>query len=224
MTTPSPLATAASVPTSQVQIPVYNPQTAPNPSLMVDPEKAQKTAEDALTQLGLHPNQAAARNLLDSHFQGPTADPSVTSVINNKPAAEPTVKPLIPMSTDGPLTQNQPEATGTLKIPTPSATVSPFARATDTGVQQAQAEHQRLIDTGSGIHQIKSPFLRGLATVGEIAGQLVAPGIMPLVPGTDQHHDMLIRNQQALINHGLENENSESVNQNQQLTNIGDQI
>lgn len=222
----TPLAVASSVPTNQVQIPAYNPQVAPppDPSQMVDPDKAAKTAEDALTSLGLHPNQAAARNILDAHFQGPTADPSVTSAINNKPAAEPAVKPLIAMSTDGPVVPNQPTTPSTLQISPPSATVSPFASATDKGIQQAQNEHQRLIDTGSGISQIKNPLLRGLATAGQIAGQLVAPGIMPLVPGTEQHHDQLIRNQQALINHGLDNDQTESQTQNQQQQNIGDQI
>lgn len=53
-----------------------------NPADLTDPDAQRKTAEDVLSQLGLHPNQAGARNLLDMHFQGPTADPDIQNMIN----------------------------------------------------------------------------------------------------------------------------------------------
>ena len=56
-------------------------------------------------------------------------------------------------------------------------------------------ERSRLMATGSGISQIKNPWLRGLATAGNIAGSVASPlvpGLMRQVPGTEEHHNMLL--------------------------------
>ena len=58
-----------------------------------------------------------------------------------------------------------------------------------------QNELQRQQTTGSGVSQIKNPWLRGLARVGDIAGSIVAPNIAAAVPGTTYHHDVLMGQQ-----------------------------
>ncbi len=60
-------------------------------------------------------------------------------------------------------------------------------------------EQKRLKDTGSGIHQIKNPILRTLATVGDMAGQTFVPG-WRMVPGTQMHHNALVRENLGQIN------------------------
>lgn len=67
----------------------------------------------------------------------------------------------------------------------------------------AQREKQRLIETGSGIHQIKNPWLRTAATIGDIAGGLIIPKEMQWIPGTAEHHEQLVRGQENLINQDL---------------------
>lgn len=56
----------------------------------------------------------------------------------------------------------------------------------------AQDELDRLQSTGSGISQIKNPFLRTLATVGDTVGKAMFPSIEAGIPGTQGHHDELI--------------------------------
>lgn len=55
----------------------------------------------------------------------------------------------------------------------------------------AQTELTRLQTTGPGYSQVKNPFLRGLATVGNVAASMF-PKAAPFIPGTDQHHGMLL--------------------------------
>lgn len=54
------------------------------------------------------------------------------------------------------------------------------------------AELERLHNTGSGISQIKNPFLRGLATVGDVAASGFLPQFGQFIPGTSAHHQQLI--------------------------------
>lgn len=59
-------------------------------------------------------------------------------------------------------------------------------------VPQDSMERDRLLNTGSGESQIKNPFLKGLATVGDTLGRLVAPGLESKIPGTEGYHQQLL--------------------------------
>jgi hypothetical protein len=62
-------------------------------------------------------------------------------------------------------------------------------------LQTDQAELQRQQTTGSGVSQIKNPWLRTLARIGDVAGSIVAPGIATAIPGTTYHHDLTMAQQ-----------------------------
>jgi hypothetical protein len=62
-------------------------------------------------------------------------------------------------------------------------------------LQTDQAELQRQQTTGSGVSQIKNPWLRTLARIGDVAGSIVAPGIATALPGTTYHHDLTMAQQ-----------------------------
>ena len=59
-----------------------------------------------------------------------------------------------------------------------------------------EAYRTHLLTSGSGISQIKNTPLRGLARVGDVVGHLAsnmfAPGLMNLIPGTEEHHNLLL--------------------------------
>lgn len=55
-----------------------------------------------------------------------------------------------------------------------------------------ESERSRLLSTGSGIHQIQNPVLRGLAGVANTIGSIAAPGLMREIPGTEEHHEQLL--------------------------------
>lgn len=84
--------------------------------------------------------------------------------------------------------------------------ISPVHNAAlDTPVQQAQANLNHLQSTGSGIDQIKNPFVRGIAKAGDIAGAIAGSVFAPLraaealIPGTNEHHDYLVHKAQAQL-------------------------
>ena len=60
-------------------------------------------------------------------------------------------------------------------------------------------ELDRLRSTGSGIHQIKNPFLRTLATIGDVAGTAMFPNAMHVIPGTSLHHADLVHGANAQV-------------------------
>lgn len=199
-------------------------QAAPvNPADMMDPTAARKVAENVLSQLGLHPNQQAAKSLLDSHFQGPTAAPEVQAA----------VKPLVNPVQDE--TQVQPaQSTATIPIQSstkdlpliPQPTAPGQIRSnTDNQTQQDQAEYKRLIDTGSGISQIKNPFLRGLAHAGEIGSDIFVHNLAKVIPGTEAHHQLLVNNQAGMVNNDLKQQANEASieHEDQQTTNEAQQ-
>lgn len=67
---------------------------------------------------------------------------------------------------------------------------SDLMRANKAKLQQDQGEQQRLQTTGPGVNQIKNRFVRGIAKVGDVAGNIV-PGIAAAIPGTTQHNLLL---------------------------------
>jgi hypothetical protein len=264
-----------------------------NPADFTDPMQQRKTAESVLTQLGLHPNQSGARNLLDLHFQGPTAHPEVSSTIaplintptnvsgvsnppnggevnsiETPPQETPKVKafrekistpnpnvntnqvvpgeqptaPARPMSEHLGLPANGSLPQGNINlggipatvhgtVPTTAATPpvgspdvsqsaqplitsSPAAVPTPTsadrlipGMDQKRSEDEArlhdLIHAGSGISQIHNPWLRGLATAGDIAEGTLFPRAAQLTPGTTAHHEALVKGAEGLVNQDL---------------------
>jgi hypothetical protein len=75
------------------------------------------------------------------------------------------------------------------KTPSAAPAVVPPAKGTLAG---DQAELARVQSTGSGISQIKNPFLRTLATVGDAVGSAVAPALTIALPGTAYHHAVVL--------------------------------
>lgn len=65
-------------------------------------------------------------------------------------------------------------------------------KATQGALGQNLAEEQRLLRTGAGVSQIRNPFLRGLARVGDVAGTIMFPRAMEAIPGTTLHHEQLV--------------------------------
>lgn len=80
-----------------------------------------------------------------------------------------------------------------LASPGPSLAVSAGPRITDPDADAHLAERDRLIRTGSGIDQVKNPWVRGLLRAADIAGSFVAPTIAAGIPGTTYHHSGLVR-------------------------------
>lgn len=198
----------------------YNTTPTDDPTQFADPLEQQKMAENVLTQLGLHPNQQGAKSLLDAHFSGPTGSPEVKEAIaaplvdtSSVPATEPPKETSTPPAASSPPPVAKTEG-GISNVPTIPSPQNPNSQlitnnASDR-IAKAQNEVGRLIDTGSGIHQIKNPFLRGLAHVGEIAGDIFTPNLVKDIPGTEQHHNMLIRQQQGLIGNEEKTKKEES--------------
>ena len=96
-------------------------------------------------------------------------------------------------------TEAQPSEAVTKKIDMPATVQSPFPAAQMPAVQAPRGtvegdenERGRLLQTGSGISQIKNPLLRGLATAGNVIGSVTAPGLMRVIPGTEEHHELLL--------------------------------
>ena len=66
-------------------------------------------------------------------------------------------------------------------------------------LQTDQAELQRQQTTGSGVSQIKNPWLRTIARIGDVAGSVLAPGAAMAIPGTTLHHDITMSQQERRI-------------------------
>jgi hypothetical protein len=100
----------------------------------------------------------------------------------------------------------------TLPGPTPSGRL--INQKANSQIDQSQDELARLQATGSGISQIKNPFLRTLATVGDVAGKALFPSIERAIPGTEGHHSDLINAELGRIkaNQGIEKDEAELKN------------
>ncbi|MDE2099620.1 MAG: hypothetical protein KGL39_20375 [Patescibacteria group bacterium] len=65
---------------------------------------------------------------------------------------------------------------------------------------QHKEELDRLAASKPGVAQIRNPWLRGLATAGDIALGTFFPRAAMLTPGTTLHHQMLLNRQSGLVN------------------------
>lgn len=129
---------------------------------------------------------------------------------NGAPSADPSESE-IPMMA-GPQRSIQPDmASG---VSTPPMPINPhraeFERLTKPPLDSGtNASAHTSADTGrSGIEQIHNPWLRGLATAGDVIASGVFPRFGQFVPGTSAHHQLLVnQNENA---QGAENANAKS--------------
>ncbi len=106
-----------------------------------------------------------------------------------------------------------PDSSALPALPMPSlpSILSPASAqlATDT------ARASQLAAAGSGISQIKNPVLRGLANAADIAGSVFRPihNLEYALPGTNEHHQLLLNQQTALIDQDQKNQAAETAQQ-----------
>jgi len=107
-------------------------------------------------------------------------------------------------------------------------TPDPAVQNTTNSLLGHQKRLGELQTEGSGISQIKNPFLRGLARTGEVAESIIAPGAAALTPGTGMHNQYLqgieqrginnaLQNQQAIAQEGQTEANTNYLNQRPQI-------
>ena len=112
------------------------------------------------------------------HLGAPKEPQAMPKLLSGQPEPEPPAIGLPPTQ--------KPQLNMTAPIP-----VAP--RGTQAG---DEAYRTHLLTSGSGISQIKNTPLRGLARVGDVVGRLAsnmfAPGLMNLIPGTEEHHNLLL--------------------------------
>lgn len=166
-------------------------------------EDKKKRLNDILGEIGLHPAQIEARKSLG--IGSPNGDVSESP----QPGEENRELQLIdgPQQDTSMVKAAEPRASISAPTPARSALIQdPQIENARNSVLGSQNEAQRLIKTGSGISQIKNPFLRGIARAGDIALSSFFPAISMNLPGTELHHDRLYQAEQANITHGLAEE------------------
>lgn len=164
------------------------------PDSISENDDHQKKIDKLMEQVGLHPSQVSFRQNLGIEPTQAKAEPA-PPLVNSAPVAQPAVA----------------EKPG-MRIPSPTAP-NPIIQHSREQVLDAQKELARMQKTGSGISQIKNPFFRTLARVGDIAGTMLFPAAPLLIPGTESHHQMLMNQQHNLIETGLKDEGDEAKNQ-----------
>ena len=127
-------------------------------------------------------------------LQGPT-QPAPT--LTRPPATGPS-----PLTQPAP-TLTRPPATGPSPLTQPAAPIvhrAELSRLTAPEIQGGPLAHTKA-DTGrSGIGQIHNPWLRGLATVGDVIGSGFFPRAAAAIPGTQMHHQGLVNMARAAVN------------------------
>lgn len=100
----------------------------------------------------------------------------------------------------------------------PVPTLGPRAQAAEDNVQDIR-------NSGSGISQIKNPFLRGLGYVGDAVASGLFPRIGAVIPGTTAHHQQVLGGaQQNLKNEeGMENQATGEAEKEAQTRNLDSQ-
>jgi hypothetical protein len=164
------------------------------------------------------------------HAPAPTESSPITGAIPELPTAPSapaapkpveSPKPAAPepgnLVNTAPTTPAAPEEKPSTGISSPLRPPSPTMQRTMADTDNAQKEYERLINTGSGIDQIKRPFLRGLARAGDIAGSALFPGVMMGIPGTDLHHRELVDIQAGRVQRGLNQQKEEAETQKEQV-------
>ena len=110
-----------------------------------------------------------------------------------KPAPMASANPPQTMASSAPPVMNIPQA-GLPNVPAP-----PAPPPVQSQTQADQGELRRLQTNGAGLNQIKNPFLKGLAHVGDIAGAMLLGRGEAMIPGTTAHNLMLQGQQKGII-------------------------
>jgi hypothetical protein len=186
----------------------------------VAPGQPQQPIDDETMQalLGLHPHQIAIAQAL-ANGNGPTRPPddagAQPSVIS-RPNSGPRGISVPPAPEQGSTADLEARADQPRQAP---AAVVPSQHDTD------EAELQRKASTGSGIeqwanrHGIGGQIVRGLAGV----GGALAPGISAAIPGTEQHHQVLLHQDAARVAHDTGQEEDQAKTAQEGATLAGTQ-
>ena len=84
--------------------------------------------------------------------------------------------------------------------PAPATHMSEFNRLTAPPLPSGAPGAHTSADTGrTGIGQIHNPWLRGLATAGDVIASGVLPRFGAFVPGTSAHHQLLVNQQRGAL-------------------------
>lgn len=121
----------------------------------------------------------ARKGFADAHAWATNKEPSpiVQPMQTFNSQVQPKPEPAMPVP--GVPRETQASAVPSTGPITPSATPS-----------AAQQDYERLRSRGSGIHNIKNPILRTLATIGDVAAGTFAPRAEMLIPGTEGNYAM----------------------------------
>src|SRR6202789_3080920 len=79
-----------------------------------------------------------------------------------------------------------------------------------------EANLSRLGSTGSGITQIQNPWLKALATRGDVAASGFFPRAAMMIPGTEAHHGLLVNQAQGAVNADEAQASAESKRQEEE--------
>jgi hypothetical protein len=156
---------------------------------------------------GLSPDAKTA--LMNAHSATSQPSPLNTQASPQSSALLPSQPMPAPPSMQAPSSVTAPPAMGA-----PPSSTSPAPKPALGTTEGDTAERQRLLQTGSGIHQIKNPVLRGLASVGDTVGRIVAPGLEREIGGTEGHHNLLLgQNEKNITNDlGIGQKEAETTN------------
>lgn len=159
---------------------------------------------------GLSP---AAKTALITAHQATTAPPMQAPQIagDMKQAAAP--------STEAPPMLTHPSMAPNAPPPLQAPAMPPVTQAGKLSgtVSGDTAERNRLLSTGSGASQIHNPLLRGLAEAGNAVGSIAAPGLMRQVPGTEEHHNLLLGRANTALGTDIGNQEKEAQTNNLNL-------
>lgn len=189
-----------------------------------------KRIDELMEQVGLHPSQVAFRQQMGLENSADDAQPK--DLINSAPKFEAPAKSSIslpaPQLTAPPISLAASKSSSEPLINTGPAKPdvdqqiedkqNSLIQGSQSQVGAAQKELARMQATGSGISQIKNPFLRTLARVGDIAGSALFPTVASMIPGTELHHRELMGQEGDLIDMGLTNEKQETEAEHQRAS------
>lgn len=107
------------------------------------------------------------------------------------------------------------------RIPTPvspivSKQINPGISATQNRLAADQSSYANKLDSGSGISQIHSPILRGLARIGDTAERIILPRAEQFTPGTEGNHERLLSMDSGRIGQDIKNLGDQARTQQEQ--------
>ena len=147
------------------------------------------------------PAQAAV-----AQVPGKLADPAATAGLTGTPGT--TGGAGFPKTAETPQKPVSAVSAAPGPLATAPATAAPQPSRLAGPLEAAQHEQQRLATTGSGASQVHNPFLKTLATIGDVLGSGIAPRIGQFIPGTTAHHQVLVGQNERTVN-SLENQQNE---------------